>query len=228
MAHEIEAPARFRAAFAGTSVAPFERSFGRRFGMAIGQRYDAIRDAARAAFARRGFHQASIREIARTARLSLAGLYHYVGGKDELLFLVVDGALATLIEMADGALAEAVSPEQRLRALIRAHLEFGFRHADGLRVVNRDWEAVQGAHRVEIVAKRRGYIDRWVAVLRDLDPHGRGEHELFSAATVLLGMLNGIAVRPFLKTAEDAGALAGQVGALFLHGFLDLGGGHDG
>jgi AcrR family transcriptional regulator len=196
--------------------------------VAIGQRYDSIRGAALTAFARRGFHQASIREIARTARLSLAGLYHYVGGKDELLFLVVDEALTTLLELADAALTEAVTPEQRLRALIRTHLEFGFHHADRLRVVNRDWELVQGAHRVEVVAKRRAYIDRWMAVLRDLDPHRRGEREIFSAANVLLGMLNGIAVRPFLKTAEDAAALAGQVGALFLHGFLDLGGGHDG
>ena len=56
--------------------------------MAIGERYDAILDAALAEFALRGFHQASIREIARAAQLSLAGLYHYVGGKDELLFLV--------------------------------------------------------------------------------------------------------------------------------------------
>ena len=53
--------------------------------MAIGERYGEILGAARDLFARRGFHQASIREIARAAGLSLAGLYHYVGGKDELL-----------------------------------------------------------------------------------------------------------------------------------------------
>ena len=196
--------------------------------MAIGDRYDTIRDAALTAIARRGFHQASIREIARAARLSLAGLYHYVGGKDELLFLVVDDALAALLEMAEAALAAAVTPEERLRALIRTHLAFGFHHADRLRVVNRDWELVQGPHRAEIVAKRRAYMDRWLEALRGLDPHGRSDRELFSAVNVLLGMLNGIAVPPFLRTAADAAALAGQVAALFLHGFLHLGGSHDG
>src|SRR3990167_8662731 len=78
-----------------------KRVFDRRFGVAIGERYGEILGAARDLFARRGFHQASIREIARAAGLSLAGLYHYVGGKDELLFLVLDRALDTLIAALD-------------------------------------------------------------------------------------------------------------------------------
>jgi AcrR family transcriptional regulator len=202
-------------------VQVFEPPFGRRFGMVIGQRYDAILDAALATFARRGFHQASIREIARDARLSLAGLYHYVGGKNELLFLVLDRALDTLRTTADTALAAAPTPEARLLALIRTHLEFGFHHADALRTINRDWELVPDAHHAEIVAGRRAYMERWLGVLRELDPHARADRGLFSAANLLLGMLNGIAVRPFLKTADDARRLAGEVGALFLYGFLE-------
>jgi AcrR family transcriptional regulator len=196
--------------------------------MAIGARYDTIREAALTAIARRGFHQASIREIARAAQLSLAGLYHYVGGKDELLFLFVDDALATLLDMTDAALATAATPEERLRALIRTHLAFGFHHADRLRVVNRDWELVDGPGRGDVVAKRRAYMDCWLGALRELDPHTRSDRELFSAVNLLLGMLNGIAVRAFLKSADDAATLAGQVAVLFLHGFLHAGGPHDG
>ena len=195
--------------------------------MAIAQRYDTIRAAALGAIARRGFHQASIREIARAAQLSLAGLYHYVGGKDELLFLVVDDALATLLETAEAALAAATTPQEQLRALIHTHLAFGFHHADRLRVINRDWELVDGVHRAEVVARRRAYMDHWLAALRVLDAHGRSDRELFSAANLLLGMLNGIAVRAFLKTADDAAALAGQVATLFLHGFLHEAEPHD-
>ena len=87
--------------------------------MAIEARYEEILSAARDVIGRRGFAYASIREIARAAGLSLAGLYHYVGGKDELLFLVLDRALHTLIGMADAALAgEPGGPQARLRALI--------------------------------------------------------------------------------------------------------------
>jgi AcrR family transcriptional regulator len=188
--------------------------------MAIGERYEGILSAACSVIARRGFHQASTREIARAAGLSLAGLYHYVGEKDELLFLVLGHSLDRLLETLDRNLAEAGTAEERLLALIRTHLDFGFQHAHALRVVNRDHDLLAEPRRAEIAAKRRVYLQRGLGVLRDLDPRGRSEAELFSATNLLLGMLNGIATRPFLRSAADARALAVEVGALFLHGFL--------
>jgi AcrR family transcriptional regulator len=189
--------------------------------MAIGERYEGILSAACDVIARRGFHQASIREIARAAGLSLAGLYHYVGEKDELLFLVLGRSLDRLIEDLDRNLSEARTPEGRLLALIRTHLDFGFHHAHALRIINRDHELLAEPRRAEIAAKRQAYLQRGLAVLHDLDPHRRSATELFSATNLLLGMLNGIATRPFLRSADDARALAAQVGALFLYGFLE-------
>src|SRR5262245_11028850 len=101
--------------------------------MAINERYDRILEAAGDIIARRGFHQTPIRDVARAAELSLAGLYHYVGGKDELLFLVLDRSLDRLIAALDQALAEARTPEARLLALIRTHLEFACEHAASLK-----------------------------------------------------------------------------------------------
>jgi AcrR family transcriptional regulator len=216
----------------------FGRRFDGRTGVAIDARYGQILSAAADVFARRGYHPASIREIATAAHLSLAGLYHYVGGKDELLFLVLDRALDTLIEALDEALAAARAPETKLLALVRTHLEFGSDHPAELRLVNRDWELLSDSHRSDIAAKRQSYVQRGLAILRELDPRGRSGDELLSATNLLLGMLNGIARRPFVRSAEDASALAGEVGALFLYGFLErsretagapsLGGEHDG
>ena len=189
--------------------------------MAIAERYEGILKAACDVIARRGFHQASIREIARAAGLSLAGLYHYVGGKDELLFLLLDRSLDRLIEELDEALVDARTPELRLLALIHTHLDFGFRHASALKIINRDWELLSGSRRDEVSAKRQSYLTRGLAVLRELDPHGRSGDELLSATNLLLGMLNGIATRPFLRSREDARVLASEVGALFLSGFLE-------
>jgi AcrR family transcriptional regulator len=192
--------------------------------MAIGERYEGILSAACDVIARRGFHQASIREIARAAGLSLAGLYHYVGEKDELLFLVLGRSLDRLIAGLDRHLSEVRTPEGRLLALIRTHLDFGFHHAHALKIINRDHELLAEPRRSEIAAKRQAYLQRGLAVLRDLDPHGRSGDELLSATNLLLGMLNGIATRPFLLSADDARALAAQVGALFLYGFLERSG----
>ena len=189
--------------------------------MAIEHRYAGILEAARDVFGRRGFHQASIREIARAADLSLAGLYDYVRGKDELLFLVLDNALDTLLEALEQARRTARTPEMKLLALIQTHLDFGFHHAAELKIINRDYDLLPEPRRSEIAAKRGEYLQRGLAILRELDPNGRSGDELLSATNLLLGMLNGIATRPFLRSREDARTLAPKVGALFLYGFLE-------
>lgn len=151
----------------------------------------------------------------------MAGLYHYVGGKEELLFLVLDRALDTLHAGLDRALATARTPDAKLLALVRTHLDFGFHHPLELKLVNRDAETLAEPRRSEIAAKRNGYVQRGLAILCELDAHGRAGDELLSATNLLLGMLNGIARRPFLASGDDVATLAGSAGALFLYGFLD-------
>ena len=186
----------------------------------FGTRYDSILKAAGDVIARRGFHRASIREIARAAGLSLAGLYHYVQGKDELLFLVLDRALSRLLAALDVAVFEAPTPEAKLQALVRTHLAFAFAEPSALKVMNRDWELLIPARRSEVAAKRAAYLGRAVAVLHGLDAHGRTLDELASATSMLLGMLNAVAARPSLRADADARALAAEASALFLQGFL--------
>jgi len=188
--------------------------------VAIGARYDGILGAARDVIARRGFHQASIREIASASGLSLAGLYHYVGGKDELLFLVLDRSLDRLLAALETAWGSAGSPEARLHALVETHLDFASRDPHALKIINRDYDELGEPHRSEIAAKRREYLHRGLAVLSELDRHRRSEEELLSATNLLLGMLNGLATRPFIRSGRNVRALATEVANLFLHGFL--------
>lgn len=196
--------------------------------MSIIHRYPAITQAALQVISRKGYHQASIREIAQTADLSLAGLYHYVGSKNELLFLVIDQALDSLLGKLDAALAEAVTPEARLLALIRTHLDFAFDHGAALKVINRDVEALEDVHRVAAGQKRQSYLLRGLEILRALDNSGRSNEDLLAATNLLLGMLNGIATRPFVGQGREIRALTAEVGRLFLHGFLGKGEGHGG
>jgi AcrR family transcriptional regulator len=192
--------------------------------VAIETRYPQILTSAAQVFARRGFHLASTREIARAAGLSLAGLYHYVGGKEELLFLVLDQALDTLLDGLDRAVAAADTSEGKLLALVRTHLDFAFHHPGELRIINRDHDLLGEPRRSEIRAKRRSYVERGLAILRELDPHGRPGDELLSATNLLLGMLNGIGRPPFIASGDDVRVLADQVGRLFLYGFLERAG----
>lgn len=189
--------------------------------MTIETRYDDILDATVSVLSRRGFHQASIREIARAADLSLAGLYHYVRGKDELVFLAIARALDDLLAQLDRALVDAGTAETKLLALVRTHLDFAFNRGGEMKIINRDYDLLPEPRRSEIIAKRAEYLDRGIEILADLDPHERTRDEIVSATVLLLGMLNGIATRPFLRSHDDVTSLAGEASALFLYGFLE-------
>ena len=64
-------------------------------------------------FAERGYHQASIRDIAAATGVSLSGLYYYFRSKEELLFLIQDHVFGEILDRASRALSEveAESPE---------------------------------------------------------------------------------------------------------------------
>jgi AcrR family transcriptional regulator len=64
---------------------------------------EILRQAA-AVFCTRGYHQASIRDIARATGVSLAGLYYYFSSKEHLLYLIQRHAFQTMLESARATL----------------------------------------------------------------------------------------------------------------------------
>src|SRR5262249_14328140 len=126
------------------------------------------------------------------------------------------------------ALAQARTPEAKLLALVHTHLDFGFHDAAGLKIINRDYELLGEPRRSEIAARRQAYVQHGMGILRELDPHARSGDDLLSATILLLGMLNGIATRPFVRSGGDVRALAAEVAGLFLYGFLERSADRDG
>jgi AcrR family transcriptional regulator len=66
-----------------------------------------ILDEAASLFAERGFSETSLQEVADALEISRTALYHYIGGKDELL--------ATLVRGMAQQSAEALEPLEKLR-----------------------------------------------------------------------------------------------------------------
>ena len=103
----------------------FEQSFETRGRVAAPSGSAAPRSCAprRASSARRGFAAAGMRDIAVAADLSPANLYHYFGGKDEILFFCQDRTLDRLHGRRRRARRDRRRrPPARLRALAAAHV----------------------------------------------------------------------------------------------------------
>jgi len=92
--------------------------------MSAADRREAILDAARSAFAERGFHETSLDSVAERAGVSKALLYEHFSSKRELYVAMLEMHVHELVERISGAVAGAEPGEARMRAGLEAF--FGF------------------------------------------------------------------------------------------------------
>src|SRR5947209_8931034 len=90
---------------------------------ALRERYDrrqqqVIYQAAKV-FARRGYDQTTMQELAGSMELATGALYHYFSGKEELLTAICDQLMEPLLDQARELLGGAGTADAQLRALVR-------------------------------------------------------------------------------------------------------------
>lgn len=81
------------------------------------KRVDILKSAA-AAFRRRGFHGASVAEIARTLRMTKGNLYYYFRNKTEILYFCHEYSLDRLLDQLRQVEQTTLPPDEQLRQLI--------------------------------------------------------------------------------------------------------------
>ena len=83
------------------------------------RRIEILKSAA-AAFRRRGYHGASVDEIASALEMTKGNLYYYFKNKEEILFACHEYSLDKLLALMAEVQAEESSPETKLRRLVLA------------------------------------------------------------------------------------------------------------
>lgn len=111
------------------------------------------------AFAERGFHGTTTRDIAARADLSSAAIYMHYRSKTELLYLIMREAHEMLLREMEEAAAEADEPASRLIRLVRVHVEFHAQSHTAARVANHELPALGTKQRNEILGLRRRIED---------------------------------------------------------------------
>jgi len=84
---------------------------------------DEILEVAAQIIRQKGFHAASMQEIADAVNLRKASLYHHVSSKQEILFELRDLAMHYLIERTQAIFIQDSPPEDRLQEAIRCYLK---------------------------------------------------------------------------------------------------------
>ena len=92
------------------------------------ERRHEILTAAKELFANEGFARVTTRALAEKAGLSQTGLYLYFATKEDILRAISDQTHDALAAAFDRAVADASTPSERLRKLVRVYIDFGLAH----------------------------------------------------------------------------------------------------
>jgi len=183
---------------------------------AYDQRYEDILDSAESLFAAQGFHATSMRDIARAACISVAGLYYYLPSKQQALSLICERIFDRL-EAGTAESARLPDPHERLAAFVRAHLRYLLTNNRSYRVLLHDMQALDRETNSNARLRRRRYFQSLVDLLAEVDRDAGGNARM--AAGALFGMLNWAPTWYRAERDGDVDATADRITDLFMHGF---------
>lgn len=158
------------------------------------ERYDTklteISRVAASIFAEKGYHRASIRDIAAATGVSLSGLYYYFSSKEEFLFDIQKRCFETLIDLLRTHLEGVTSPTERLRTFISVHLRFFVENMQEMKVLSHEATVLTGEYREIVSSARHQYTDLVREIVVGVLPPAGPDPRV--ATFTLFGMLNWI------------------------------------
>lgn len=175
-----------------------------------GRRIEILKTAA-AAFRRRGYHGASVDEIASSLEMTKGNLYYYFRNKEDILYACHDYSLNLLLGVMDVIRAEDIPADDKLRKLIVAfvHLIIDELHSTALTL---DLQALSPALLRKVIARR----DRFDRGLRAIIQEGIDEGLFMPVDAKLVAFAIMGAVNWIPKWFNPAGAATSdQIGRTF-------------
>lgn len=149
---------------------------------------EAIIAAAAKVFRTKGYHAATMQDIADAVGILKGSLYHHFESKEELLYLIVKEPRARLYKTVAEIVADGAPAGQKLRRAILAHLEAFDQHYPHLFVYLRERDEMKRRFR----GAPKEYEHYWQQILREGVKSGdfRADLDVEVVSYGLLGMVN--------------------------------------
>jgi len=160
----------------------------------VDSRQEILRTAARL-FPQRGYDATSMNDVAATLKLSKGGLYHHFQSKDEILFEIMNHAMDITETRVLAPVRGIADPEERLRALIRLHIEVVLSPVDReITVMLHENHPLPPVLRKRINIRKKDYIHFVENLIAEVQKNrqAKGAVSPRAAAFALLGMINWI------------------------------------
>lgn len=121
----------------------------------------------------KGYEATSMNDIADAVGLTKAGIYHYIRGKEELLFAIMGYAMDMVDEDVMSPAREISDPEERLYTIIERHAKRILEVGGAVTVILEEMYALTPAHRRIIRSRKRAYFELVRDTLEKLAADGK-------------------------------------------------------
>lgn len=182
---------------------------------------DEILEAAAQIISQKGYHAASMQDIAQAVNLQKASLYHHVSSKQEILLILLNRGLDLLTERLEGVIATPVSADEKLRLAMRTYLQTLAEYESLSAVLLLEHRSLEPEFHALHIPRR----DRFEHIWRDLIQEGIDEGVFACAspsiaARAVLGVMNWTITWYRNDGPLSAGEIATEFADLFLQGLL--------
>ena len=118
---------------------------------------ERILEVAMKIFRERGYHAASMQEIADAVGMQKGSLYYYISGKQELLFMILERAIDTITARIESIYHSSLAPREKLWQAILSHVEVVSQRLDMLTILLRERHALTESQQAAIDDKSVNY-----------------------------------------------------------------------
>lgn len=108
-------------------------------------------------FREKGYHAASMQEIANAVGMQKGSLYYYISSKQELLFKIFEEAIASMARTLEAIYARPVTPREKLSLAIAAHVKAISQRLDMLTIFLRETKVLSPAQEEIVDINRLRY-----------------------------------------------------------------------
>ena len=180
-----------------------------------------ILEAAAQIFSEKGYHAASMQDIARAVNLQKASLYHHVSGKQEILVELLDQAMDILIERISSVVFQPRPPEEKLRQAMQVYILSLIDQRDLAAVLLFEHRSLGADLKARHLPRRDRFEGLWRGLIQDGVTDGTFAcDDPAQAARALLGVMNWTVTWYSVDGPLTGEEIADQYAGLFLDGLL--------
>jgi AcrR family transcriptional regulator len=136
------------------------------------RRQQQISEAAMNLFSQNGYHNTTVRDIARLSNISTGSVYDYVKSKEDILFLVSQKFFATLKENVEKALRGLDDPLLKLKATIEATLTVIDNFQEYVLITYRESKHFKKQDLIGIFQQESYFIDNFMEIFKEGNEKG--------------------------------------------------------